>query len=559
MKTILVIILTLAIAVPATWFVTRKMKSESGNQKPSGRKVLYYQSAMHPWIKSDKPERCTICGMELTPVYEGEKGFEMEGDVVSLNQGMIQVLKVETSSTKKRPLTRKLEVAGQIEDDATRHRVISAYVDGRIEKLFVNFIGAEVTQGQTLAEIYSPILLQAEREYRQLSGELKTNTGIRLKQMGLSPGQIQELDKKPADQLTTQILAPMTGTVVVRNVYEGQYVKEGEALFEIADFSTMWFLFNAYEQDIPWIKTGQKVDISTPSHPGQIFKGTISFIDPNFDEATRSTKVRVELPNPQTQDHGRMLHRLYADGIVHVGLPEVLTVPRSAVIQTGPEAVVYLDQGGGAYARQVVKLGRRGDEYIEIIEGLKDGDAVVTNGNLLIDGQAEMNRSFAQPQPPSTNSPAPILTETHKKALSEFVLVADKIAAALASENIAEFNDSRDSAMKAADLIIESFKDRPELSKLLEDLQKSKHLHEAKTIAEARKEFLGFTLAGAAALQPLRKSQGVPAFEVWECPMVNRAIEGAPKKGQWIQAAGREIQNPFFGAEMLDCGNKVKP
>ena len=252
MKTLPAILLTLAVAVPATWFATRHLhpkgasaSAATGQSANGGRKLLYYQSAMHPWIKSDKPGRCTICGMELTPVYEGGSGLDAAGggDVVPLTQTMIQVMNVQTAEARVRPLIKTLAVAGVIDDDATRHRVLSAYTPGRVQKLYVNFMGAEVKEGQPLAEFYSPTLLQSEREYRTLSGELRAATALRLVQMGLTAAQIDALPGKPGDQLTSQILAPIGGTVVAQSVFEGQYVQEGEKLFEIADFSTMWFQF----------------------------------------------------------------------------------------------------------------------------------------------------------------------------------------------------------------------------------------------------------------------------------------------------------------------------
>ena len=158
----------------------------------------------------------------------------------------------------------------------------------------------------------------------------------------------------------------------------------------------MWFQFRAYEQDLPWIRVGQKVDVSTPSLPGRSVTGVIKFIDPNLDEATRSTKVRVELENPLVDGRRLFSHRLYADGVVHLEAPEVVAIPRSAIIQTGPQAVAFVDEGGGGYARRVLKLGRRGDALVEVLTGLEAGEKVVVNGNLLMDGQAEMNRSFTE-------------------------------------------------------------------------------------------------------------------------------------------------------------------
>jgi Cu(I)/Ag(I) efflux system membrane fusion protein len=558
MKTFLTILITALLAATGTWFALKKTGAAASSAATGERKVLYYQSAMHPWIKSDKPGRCTICGMELTPVYEGEKGFDETGggNVVALTQNQIQVLHVQTSEAKTRPLVRTLSVSGTIDDNQMRHRVLSAYVDGRIDKLYVNYIGAEVTEGQPLADFYSPSLLQAEREYRQLGGELKINTGLRLRQMGLTPAQIEALDQKPADALTSQILAPISGTVVAQSIYEGQYVATGQQLFEIADFSTMWFMFRAYEQDMPWIKLGQSVTVTTPSLPNKSFVGKIAFIDPNFDEATRSTKVRVELPNPLVNGRRELLHRLYADGMVELEAPSVLTVPRSAVIETGPQAVAYIDQGGGAYEQAVLKTGRRGDTHIEVLSGLKEGDAVVTNGNLLIDGQAEMNRAFMTP--PEETMPVTAqtaLNEEQKNSIAEFIQVADAMAAALAKDDLAAFNKTSEPAMNVTGAMVKLLS--PAVEKL-DDLDKTRHFHGFDDLKSARTAFHKFSVAAVAALEPLRKAGQTPDFQIYECGMVDEAIPDVPKKARWIQIGGRSMANPFFGAEMLECGKEIK-
>ena len=566
MKTIFAVLLTVLVTVPGTWLLTRREahKSASGTEaKKSDRKPLYYQSAMHPWIKSDKPGRCTICGMELTPVYEGDSGFDASGggDVVPLTQTMIQVLNVQTAEAKEQPLEKSLSVAGMIDDDATRHRVLSAYVPGRIQKLYVNFMGAEVMEGDKLAEYYSPALLQAEREYRTLTGALREATALRLRQMGLTPKQIEELPTKPGDMLTSQILAPIGGTVVAQNVYEGQYVQEGEALFEIADFSTMWFQFRVYEQDLPWIRLGQKVDITTPSLPGKTLSGAITFIDPNFDEITRSTKVRVEIENPLVDGRRSLLHRVYADGIVKLDAPAALTIPRSAVIETGREAVAYVDQGGGAFSRRVIELGRRGDSLVEVMKGLRAGEKVVVNGNLLIDGQAEMNRSFAEAPVRSHSAdggrPA-ALSDLERREVEAFVKAVDAVSAALANDDVKAFNDTGTEAMKATEALGQAFAARSELADILKHLLDARHLHGAPDLPSAREMFHPFANAAARLLEMLSSAPGVPAFQVLECPMVDQAVPGVPKKGRWVQAEGRGIANPYFGSEMLECGYKIK-
>jgi Cu(I)/Ag(I) efflux system membrane fusion protein len=541
-------------------------KSDSATSK-SERKVLYYQSAMHPWIKSDKPGRCTVCGMELTPIYEGESGIDAGGDMISLSETSVRVLNVQATVVKTQALTKTLPVAGTIDDDDSKHRVLSAYVSGRIDKLNVSFVGAEVKAGEPLAEIYSPMLLQTEREYRAIASstnaELQAAVVSRLRQMGLTPEQIAALPNKPADALTSEILAPISGTVTEKKIYAGQYVAEGERLFELADFSTMWFLFRAYEQDLPWIRVGQKVDVSTPSLPGKTITGTIKFIDPNLDEATRATKVRVELENPIVDGRRLFAHRVYADGVVHLDVPEVLAVPRSAIIQTGPEAVAFVDQSGGGYARRVLQLGRRGDALVEILGGLNAGDKVVVNGNLLIDGQAEMNRSFAThpPTPEMTNTAAafPALTERERQATKDFLTLMDALTAALAADDLKAFEAQAAKLHAATATLLEGFSATNAWQALLKPIGQAGHLHGFTSLTEARKQFHPLSEATVALAQTARRADNKFAdVKVFRCPMTKNAFPGAPNRADWIQLKA-DVRNPYYGAEMLDCGSEVKP
>ena len=168
MKTFLMILIVAAVAGAGGWYAARHVGHSSTPSK-QGRKILYYQSPMHPWIKSDQPGNCTICGMKLVPVYDGDKGFAVAGEGVTLSSNVINVINVATAEVKNGPLVRTLRVAGMIDDDDRRHRVISAYVGGRVEKLGVNYIGARVKAGELLAVLYSPALLAAEREYAALA------------------------------------------------------------------------------------------------------------------------------------------------------------------------------------------------------------------------------------------------------------------------------------------------------------------------------------------------------------------------------------------------------
>jgi membrane fusion protein, copper/silver efflux system len=377
---------------------------------PATRKIKFYQSPMHPWIKSDKPGKCTICGMNLAPVYEGEAGFATEGNIITLPPSTLSVIGVQTTAIRRAPLTRTLRVTGVIDDDETRHRYLSSYTDARIEKLFVNTTGVEVTAGQPLAVLYSPDLLTARQEFHALAtaapdSPLLAPAREKLRRLGLLDAQIDALATPAEVTRDTEILATKTGTVVQRSAtaYEGGYVKAGEMLFAIGDFKQMWFIFDAYEADFPALKTANRVEVNVPSLPGETLTGPIAFFDPNLNEMTRTAKVRVILDNA----NGHLRHRQTATAQVVSAAPDVLIVPRSAVLFTQREPVVYLDQGGGGYEPRSVKLGRAGDNDYEVLSGLDEGDQVVTQGALLIDAQAQVAHAAQGTQPEASNAPAP--------------------------------------------------------------------------------------------------------------------------------------------------------
>lgn len=560
MKTFLTILVTALLTSGGTWlYLSKSSPVASGNADTA--KPLFYQSAMHPWIKSDKPGTCTICGMALTPIYPGDQPMDDSGNdnIVTLSEQQRRILGVRTAEAKIQPLVHHLKIAGTIDEDATRRRVISAYIDGRIEKLHLNFLGADVATGQPLADIYSPALLQAEREFRQLDGELRKNTALRLRQMGLTRDQIETIRDKPADSLVSQILAPLGGTVVSQDIYEGQYVTTGQKLFEIADFSTMWFMAIVYEQDLSWIAIGQTVSVTTPSQPGKSFVGKITFIDPTLEEATRSARVRVEIPNPLVNGHRELLNKLYADGVVNIEIPPVLSVPRTAVIQTGPQAVVYTDQGGGAYQQVRVRTGRRGETLIEILAGLALGDRVVTEGNLLIDGQAELNRAFTTAPEEPEPEPDGVIAAEQAKAITAFLTTINAMSAALAADDLTAFNQASEPAMSVTTDLSAALAGMDLPPEKIEELDAARHFHGSDTIAQARSRFLRFSMAVTDLLGPLRTMQNFPDMQIWQCPMVNQAIPDAAAKGRWIQTGNRPIRNPYFGAEMLECGDQIKP
>jgi Cu(I)/Ag(I) efflux system membrane fusion protein len=560
---LLLIVIAAALAAFGGWRLGSRRAGETNSRPASERKVLFYQSPMHPWIKSDKPGNGTICGMKLVPVYEGDAAADATGGVVvKLSALSASVTHVETAPVVRQPLRRVIRVAGQINDDDSTHRRLSAYVDARVDKLFVNYVGAEVVAGQPLASLYSRDLLVARSEYKEAlkrpaspeRESLLAASRQRLRRMGLTAEQIEKLPNQTGD--TFDIVAPISGTVVERKVYEGQYVKEGDVLFEIGDFSKMWFVFDAYERDLAWIHVGQAVEITTRSLPGKIFTAPIAFVDPNLVMETRAAKVRVVLDNAMSTEPGKhrheLLNKLYADGRIHVETEPVLTVPRSAVLSPGGDPLVYVAKGGREYEPRRVILGRAGDEAWEILGGLEEGERVVTTGNLLVDSQAQLER------PPQVFEPAPMvagaLTEKQRAAAAKLFAAEAAVAEALAADDLAAHNQ-RITALHEAGMEASA-----ELGELGKRLGSSIHVGASANLAAARKQFYPLSMAVSDLAVSIRRQSGeADKIKVFECPMARSAVPSAETaQGRWVQVGG-PMRNPFFGAEMLDCGKEIQP
>ena len=554
---ILIIIGVATAAVATGWRLGSQHAAQSPVRAAGQRKVLFYQSPMHPWIKSDQPGNCTICGMKLVPVFEGDAVSDASaGPVVKLSAQSLSTVQVETTPVVRQPLRRLIRVAGRIDDDDSAHRRLSAYVDGRIDKLFVNYVGAEVTAGQPLAALFSRELLVARSEYnlaaqRPASPDRESalaGSRQKLRRFGLTAAQIEKLPGQTGD--TFEIVAPISGTVVERKVYEGQYVKEGEVLFEIADFSKMWFVFDAYERDLAWIRVGQPVEVTTPSVPGKVFTAPVAFIDPNLAMETRTAKVRVVLENPLVADPGKhrheLLHKIFADGRIRVDTAPVLAVPRGAVLSPGGEPLVYVRKAEREYEPRHVTLGRAGDDFWEVLAGLEEGEQVVTAGNLLVDAQAQLDQPTHGPG--ADPQAAPPLSDAQRASAEKLFLAASAVGDALAADDLAAHN-TRIEALHTAALALGG-----------QRLGAVAHVGPAKDLVAARKQFYPLSMVVAElAVQWRRQAGGVVGVKVFECPMAKSAVPSAEtNQGRWVQAAG-PLRNPFFGAEMLECGKEIAP
>lgn len=531
----------------------------------TAHKIKFYQSPMHPWITSDKPGNCTICGMDLVPVYEGEEGANATSsdaakNIIPLSADSVQILNVATVPARRMELNKTLRVSGILEDNENIHRIIAAFYDGRIEQIYVEHVGEFVEKGAPLAAIYSPELLYVVREYQTAVRGGNTNliqsTARRLIQFGLSPDQVEVLGKKKDDVFTVDLRAPISGTILVKKAYRGQYIKTGEPLFEMGDLSRLWFHAEVYERDLPYIRDGQEVVLKTPTVPGREFPGVVTFIDPNFDPVTRSTKVRIEVDNPLSGEKSlrRVLpHRAYAEADITANLGDVLVLPRSAVLRDGRRSLVYVEDAKGRYEPRAVEVGRTGDQGIEILSGVKEGERIVTTGNLMIDAEAQIR--------------GPIATTEHEEHAEHNAHPSQENAVAFLQQ-LAKVSD----ALAADDAVaaVAAANELPALAAAIPVLGDSQTdatihtLHELKDtitggdLKALRKAFHPWSEAGAKLAMTLLKSGQNPGVAVFECPMTGDSFPGAPSQARWVQV-GHETLNPYFGAEMRSCGAEIKP
>ena len=373
-------------------------------QKPT-KKLLYYRNPMGLADTSPVPKKDPM-GMDYLPVYEGEVGKSESGLKISAEK--MQKLGVKSEPAKLQVLDKSVRASGRVEIDESRTYTVTAKFEGYIERLYVNTSGQPVGRGQPLFEVYSPELVSAQREYAiaaqgvgQLSeagGEaqgamkqLAESSLQRLKNWDISEEQVKALAKSGDSKRTLTFRSPVAGIVTEKKVVQGMRFMPGETLFQIADTSTIWVQADVFEQDIAAVNVGQKAKIRINAYPGEIFEGRIAYVYPTLKAETRTVPVRIELANPK----GKLKPAMFADVDIPVaGATPVLTVPNSAVIDSGSRQVVIVQLGEGRFAPRPVKIGQRGSDFVQVLDGLKEGELVVTAANFLIDAESNLKAAL---------------------------------------------------------------------------------------------------------------------------------------------------------------------
>jgi Cu(I)/Ag(I) efflux system membrane fusion protein len=398
-------------------FEDEEVSFEPDGKKPAAsaagpRKILYYRNPMGLPDTSPVPKKDWM-GMDYIPVYEGEE--QDDGKTVKVSLDKIQRSGVRTEAVEARVVMRPVRAVGTVMHDESRLTVVTMRSDGFVEELFVGKTGQHVHAGEPLFRVYSPDIQRAQIDLLVAMGTGQRGSGVaaseanrnlegalqRLRNLAVPESRIKEVRETGANPRTLDWPSPASGDVVEKKVINGQRVKAGDELYRIADHSHVWVIADVAESDLPAIKFGTRATVTVRAYPAQPIEGEVTLIYPELRAETRTARVRIELPNPD----GRLKVDMYADVMLQAGVGEepVIAVPVSAVIDSGTRQVVLVAKGEGRFEPRPVKPGRRGDGYVEILDGIDKGEEVVTSATFLIDAESNLKaalQSFTQPGAP---------------------------------------------------------------------------------------------------------------------------------------------------------------
>lgn len=455
------IVFVLGLLMGSIFFSSNKKDHYSKKEMAQSAESLIYTCSMHPQIKRNEPGKCPICSMDLVLLNSRKKN---DSGTLKLSPNAVKLAEIESVKVVRKEVHKVIRVVGKVGFDETLQKTITAWIPGRLDRLFVDYTGVQVKKKDHLVSLYSPELLAAQEELLQTFEAFQAAEGAtkkslhttlnsikeKLRLWGLEEQQIQRVieTKKASDQMT--IYSPLGGVVIHKMIKEGMYVKAGTPLYMIADLTHLWLKLDVYEADLPWVHYGQLVEFETEAWPGEVFTGKIIFIAPVVDKKTRTIKVRVKIPNPENKLKPEMFVRAkinaslqFSGKAMPPGLegkwispmhPEIIkdekghcdicgmdlvraetlysanlkskkspmVIPASAALITGKRVLVYLDLGEGQYVGKEIKLGPRAGDYYVVESGLKVGDKVVVRGNFKLDSAVQIQAG------PSMMSPAGI-------------------------------------------------------------------------------------------------------------------------------------------------------
>jgi membrane fusion protein, copper/silver efflux system len=525
--------------------------------------------SMHPQIKQNEPGTCPICGMDLIQLENDLESIDPLS--ISMSPTAMQLANVQTAIVGSSGANKSVKLSGKVQADERLNYTQTSHIPGRIEELKVNFTGEFISKGQVIATIYSPELTTAQNELLQAAKiqdsqpELFQAAKNKLKNWKISDAQISEILNNNTLLRNFPIRANVSGYVTEKLANLGDHLQQGQAIYEVADLSRVWVLFDIYETDLSWIKVGDEIEYSIQSLPGETFRGKISYIDPLIDPASRVAKARIEVSNPK----GKFKPEMFASGTIKAALNSntaALSVPKSAVLWTGKRSVVYVkntSENGISFKLREVTLGPSlGDTYI-IEDGLDIGEEIAINGTFSIDAAAQLAGKPSMMSPDgnevltASQNPSVSTISISKEAKNDLKPVYEnylKLKDALT-------NDEMDKSKEAAKSMEESIKevnialfsrDAQAKWKNIESNLKSGLLaaNSTKSIDELRKSFLDISNEMIKMTEQFHAYSGT--LYVQHCPMAD-----SNKGADWLSLE-QNIVNPYFGKAMLTCGEVTK-
>ncbi len=407
-------------------------ESDASSTEPASADTQYICPMMCTPPASE-PGRCPVCAMELVPAA---RSAASDGRSILIDPATRRIANIQTAPVVAKALSRTIRAVGELGYDESNLKTLSAYVDGRVEELLANYTGVEVHEGDPLARVYSPRLYASQVELllalgrsvdsgttidsaaRPRNEQLAASARRRLSELGMSDRQIAELEQSGVAHSRLHLVAPIQGTVIEKLAVEGQYVKEGDPIYRLADLSKVWLQLQLFPEDAAWVRLGQSVEAEVQSLPGTRFEGQVEFIFPNVDPVSRTVAVRVVIPNPDGQlrvgDYARATFSVPLASVARSAgaadpdaasqaIPptdaKVMVVPRDAVLMAGQNSVLYVETEPGRFEIRAVTVGNSTGDEIVIVEGVHEGEHVATRGNFLIDSQMQLagNPSLIDP------------------------------------------------------------------------------------------------------------------------------------------------------------------
>ncbi len=385
----------------------------TGQAGPATPEVATYYCPMHPSYKADRAGDCPICNMSLVAL-KGDEASAASGisgySTVTIRPERRQLIGVKTAAVEKKAFAKTIRAAGRVEYNEKALSAVNLKFGGWVEELFVKSTGESVQKGAPLLVIYSPDLLEAQKNYL-LSLEARASLGEkpppealafaeqslrsareRLTLWDLTGEQLKALEERKEPETRVTMFSKVEGVVLKRNIAQGSYAEPGRDLYEIADLSTVWVHADVYAYEVSEVKVGLEATVHLPSLSGDFLKGSVAYVYPYFNQETRTIRVRLEVPNPD----GKLKPGDYGSVAIAVDLGEQLVVDDQAILDSGTRQIVFIDRGEGKLEPREVKVGVRADGMAAIIEGLEAGDKVVTSGNFLIDAESRLKAALLQ-------------------------------------------------------------------------------------------------------------------------------------------------------------------